>query len=264
MHYLYITSIAAPTNGQIWIDDGTLEGDCDRSLPATNRTANTNAVEIVYPGATPAIPDGWSWRIYRTAIPSDWNRSALTDLTPAGSPAYTPVSFVDIGAGTQTGAPPAVAQQINAPPKINLTDAAEVTGTLPSGRVAVPHIVTFTASGPLEPTPGSFTWVNDFDQADIISVRAYLGIDSTPAATDVVVDVNRYTAGTWASIFDDGPTRPTIGVGQNIGQPSVPLHAHLNVGDALSVDIDQAGGGATPTDHDLTINILLYVQDGPV
>jgi hypothetical protein len=262
-HYLYITSIPAPTNGQIWIDDGSIEGNCDRSLPSANRTANTNAVEITFPGATPTIPDGWSWRIYRSAVPSDWTRSALTDIVPAGSPVYTPLSFVDIGGGTLTGAPPAVAQRINAPPKINLTDAAEVTGTLPSGRVIVPHIVTFTYSGPLTPTQGSFTWVNDFDQADIIDVRAYLGIDSVPAATDVVVDVNRLESGTWASIYEDGPTRPKVLVGQNIGDPSTPVHAHLDYGDALSVDIDQAGGGATPTDQNLTVNILLYVQDGP-
>lgn len=266
MHYLYITSVAAPDSGDVWVDDGSIEGDCDRSLPPLNRTSNSNAVSIVYPGATPSVPDGWSWNIYRSENPSDWGRSFLTSVSPEGATPSTPVSFVDVGGGTQMGGPPNQAQLITAPPKINLTDAAEVQGTLPPGLVTVPLMITFSAAGPVTETEGSFTWVCDFEQVDIISCRAYLGVDSVPAAQDVIIDVNAYrfsqATPTWMSIFEDGPDRPKVLIGENVGVASVPTIQHLELGDALCVDVDQAGGGATPTDANLTVNVLMYTKTG--
>lgn len=263
-HYLYIASIPSPASGDIWVDDGSVEGDCDRSLPAANRTQNTGAVRITYPGATPDIPAGWSWRIYRSNNTLDWSRSYLADISPQGATPVTPVDFVDVGGGAQLGSPPTVAQVINAPSKINLTDAAEVEGVLPPGLVVVPQIVTFAAPGSVTEGPGSFVWTCDYERADILSVRAYLGVDSLADAQDVIVDVNLLrpnVEGTWISAFDDGPDRPTVPVGRNFGTPVTPIHQHLTLGDSLSVDIDQAGGGAG-TDENLTVNILLYVTHG--
>jgi hypothetical protein len=266
LHYLYLTSIPSPGSGDTWLDDGSITGDCDRSLPASNRTSNTNAVLVCYPGATPSIPAGWSWRIYRTTAPTNWAHSYLTELTPIGATPYTPVCYLDVGGATQVGQPPTRSQVINAPPKIVLTDAAEIQGVLPPGKAVVPHTVTFTWPGPLTATLGSHMWVCDFDEADIIHCRAYLGVDSVPAATDVIVDVNAYrpSAGstTWVSAYSDGPDRPRVLVGENVGASTVPGIRHLERGDALSVDIDQAGGGATPTDVNLTVAILLYTKDG--
>lgn len=265
MHYLYLASIAAPTVGQVWVDDGSLEGDCDRSLPATNHTNNTSAVRVSYPGATPAITEGWAWRIYRSTSAYEWSRSYLADLNPIGATPYTPVEYLDVGGGTETGAPPTVAQVINAPAKITLTDAAEVQGVLPPGLIVTPHMVTFTAPGPVVTGSGTFVWVCDYDQADILACRAYLGVDSWPAAQDVIVDVNLLRPareGTWISAYDDGPSRPTVPRYEAVGAPTTPVHQHLVAGDAVCVDIDQSGGGATPTDANLTVNLLLYVQDG--
>lgn len=266
MHYLYLDSVAAPASGDTWVDDGTVTGDCDRSLPATNRTSNTSAVHVIYPGATPTIPDGWSWRIYRTQNPSNWARSYLTEIVPVGATPYTPVDYLDVGGATQIGGPPTVAQIINEPAKIIMTDAAEITGYLPPGRLAVPHVVTFTQPGPVTVGEGQFRWVCPFEQADIVHVRAHLGVGSEPAATDVIVDANasRPSAGlsAWTSVFADGPTRPTVPVGENIGEPSVPSIRHLEAGDSLAVDVDQAGGGATPTDVNLTVNVLMLAKYG--
>jgi hypothetical protein len=267
MHYLYITSIPSPTTGDSWIDDGTIEGDCDRSLPGTNRTSNTAAVRVTYPGATPVTPEGWGWRIYRSTSALDWSRSFLADVAPQGATPVTPITYTDVGSGTQNASPPTVAQVINAPSKVQLTDAAEVEGVLPPGAAVVPHVVTFSRPGPVTETTGTFTWTCDFDQADIISCRAYLGVDSEPASQDVIVDVNTFRPAkenAWISIYDDGAERPTVPVGSNFGTPTTPVHQHLVVGDSLNVDVDQAGGGATPTDTNLTVNILLYVQHGSV
>lgn len=262
MHYLYLTSIEDPATGEIWVDDGNLEGDCDRGLPTINRTSNTAAVRVDYPDT--AVPDGWSWRIYRSTSPLDWSRSYLADVTPTGQPAVAATQFVDVGGGTQTGGPPTVAQVINAPSKILLTDGAEVDGEIPPGVMVVPHVITFTAPGPVTVGAGTFMWICDFDQVDILSCRAYLGVGSTPQLSDVIVDVNLLrpnVEGTWISAYDDGVDRPTIQAGHNIGYPTTPMHQHLVAGDAISVDIDQAGGGAG-TDVNLTVNIVVYAQSG--
>jgi hypothetical protein len=81
----------------------------------------------------------------------------------------------------------------------------------------------------------------------------------------VIVDVNAYRGATpvWQSIFADGPLRPSVPVGVTVGDPSTPnAIRHLVRGDMLSVDVDQAGGGSTPTDTNLTVNILMYVKSG--
>lgn len=266
MYYLYITSIAAPVTGQVWVDTGAITPTYDRTLPAVNRTSNDNSVVISYPGATPSIPDGWSWNIYRSDNPNDWSRSYLATIGPQGVPLSTPVTYTDLGSATQTGGPPTLAQLINAPPKITLTDAAEIQGSPPPGLLVAPYVVSFCWADTVLAHEGSFTWVCDFEQADVIYCRAYLGVGSTPAADDVIVDVDLWRSGdatpAWVSMFGDGPSRPTVPVGETIGDPAIPALRHLVAGDMLCVDIDQAGGGATPTDTDLTVNILLYVQDG--
>lgn len=266
MHYLWLTSIAAPSPLQTWIDDGSLTGDCDRSLPPVNRTGGTNSITVAFPGATPSIPTGWAWRVYRSVDPSRWGRSRLMDLAPRGTPPETPLSFTDVGLSTEVGGPPAKAQIINAPPKINLTDAAEVTGSLPPGLLAAPQMLTFTKPGPVEAAPGTFTWVCEYDQADLLTVRAYLGIDSTPALRPVIVDILALRpsqgSSTWESVFTPEVPLPEIPVGDNIGGLVEPARKHLERGDALSVDVVQSGGGATPTDVDLSVNLTLMVKAG--
>jgi hypothetical protein len=266
MHYLYITSVAAPSPLQVWVDDGSIEGDCDRSLPSVNRTGGTNAIGVSFPGATPFLDERWSWRVYRSTDPNRWGRSLLKTLNPIGDPPATPLSFYDTGLATSVGGPPAKAQVINAPPKINLTDGAEVEGSLPPGLLVAPQMLTFFQPGLVEAGDGTFIWVCDFDMADIQLVRIYLGPDAAPAADDLIVDVKAMRpsqgSSTWVSLFAPEIDPPTLPVGENDLAPVVPARQHLERGDALSVDILQAGGGATPTDTDLSVNLLLYVKDG--
>lgn len=259
MHFLYIDSTSASS----WTDDGSIDGDCDRSLPATNRSSSTNAVTIAIPGATPFIEEGWSWRIYRTDDPSDWNSSYLTDVVPVGSPLSTPVTFDDVGGNTQLGSPPETAQVFNAPEKIDLTDAAEVQGFLPPGKNVIPFVPSFVMPGLVEEGEGLWTWVCEFDEADIQYVRAYLGIGAAPASQDLIVDLNIFRSGSWISAFDDDlGLQPRIEIGEMVGEIAVPVHQHIELGDVLAIDVDQAGGGATPTDFNLTVNVLLMARRG--
>jgi hypothetical protein len=263
MHYLYITSVAAPSPLQVWVDDGSIEGDCDRSLPSVNRTGGTNAIGVSFPGATPFLNERWSWRVYRSTDPNRWGRSLLKTLNPIDDPPYTPLSFYDTGLATSVGGPPAKAQVINAPPKINLTNAAEVQGSLPPGLLVAPQMLTFSAPGLVAARDGTFIWACDFDMADVIGVRLYLGPDSTPATQPMIADIVALrpskSSSDWESLFD---TPPSIPVGQNETNLVAPSRQHLTRGDALSANVLQSGGGATPTDYDLTINVLLYVKDG--
>lgn len=266
LHYLWITSVASPDPLDVWVDDGSIAGDCDRSLPPVNRTGATNAIAVAFPGATPFLVDGWSWIVYRATDPTNWSRSKLKVVTPIGATPTTPLSFWDTGLATEVGGPPAKAQVINAPPKINLTDAAEVQGSLPPGQLVAPQILTFVAPGHVVAHDGAFIWVCDYDLADVISVRLYLGAESTPAAQPVEVDVKALRpsqgSSSWISLFNPEASLPSIPVGDNSSAPVVPVRQHLEQGDALGVDIIQAGEGATPTDTDLSVNILLYVKAG--
>jgi hypothetical protein len=263
MHYLWLTNIPAPTALPTWVDDGTISGDCDRSLPSVNRTGATNAIGVTFPGATPAIPDGWSWRVYRSIDPNRWGRSRLKDMTPIGVPAATPLSFFDTGLSTAVGGPPAKAQIINAPSKITLTDGAEIEGSLPPGLLVAPQMLTFSIPGPVTEQASAYTWVCDYEMADVITVRLNLDIDSEPAGQPVVADVLAFRPShatpAWQSLFD---TPPSIAVGENLTAPFTPDRQHLERGDVLAIDVLQAGEGATPTDTGLTVNLLLYVKDG--
>lgn len=264
LHYLYIDSIPNPVHGSTWVDDGSIEGNCDRSLPPINRTSNANSVIVSFPGATPDLPEGWSWRIYRSTSAQDWSHSYLLDITPVGVVPHTPLEWTDTGIGAQTGSPPVLSQVLNSPPKIRLTDGVEVDGYLPPGLAIVAHTVTFSLAGPVVAGNGSFVWVCDFDVAQIDLARAYLGMDSVPAATPVQVDIllRRAAGGTWNSIFDPGDYL-SIGVGQDIGSTKIPVVTDLELGDQLTVNVVQGGGGATPTDRNLSVNLLMYVRSGP-
>lgn len=266
MHYLWLTNIVAPTQMQTWVDDGSLTGDCDRSLPPVNRTGSTNMISVSLPGATPSITAGWTWRVYRTVDPSRWGRSYLKDVTPIGATPSTPVAFNDPGLSTSVGAPPSKAQIINAPPKIRLTDAAEVQGSLPPGLLVSPQELTFNRVGPVEAGPGTFTWICEYDLVDVLNVRPYLGVGSVPAEQPVMIDVLALRpsqgSSTWESMFQPEAPLPEIPVGENIGEVVVPVRQHLERGDALIVEVVQSGGGANPTDVDLSVNLMLMVKFG--
>lgn len=62
----------------------------------------------------------------------------------------------------------------------------------------------------------------------------------------------------------DKPTIPVAGNKTSIAAPATGSLANrsMQLGDVLSADVIQTGGGATPTDEDLTVTVVLYVQVG--
>jgi hypothetical protein len=256
--YLFLASVdmTAATPPTTYIDDGSTSADPDRIRPTVNTTQSTNSVNIAVP--TP-LEDGQSWRIYRTFTAGDYTNSVL--VTTEGSP------YTDAGTATGYGQPPAQGVSVGNPSKVLLTDGAEVSGTLPMGLVAFPHVVTFRRAGNLAtPVTGTERWVCEFPAATILACRAFLGVDCTPAATDVIVDVNKGTTGatpTFATIYTTQGNRPMVEVGDAIGARTQPDIRTLVAGDYLTMDLDQIGGGATPTDCDLGVNVYLIAHGYP-
>lgn len=252
--FLYLRSVVPPTLS--FIDDGSLAEDCDRTEPAVNTTTSSNSVTVT----VPALPAGIvAWKLYRTYVVDVWSSSLVTTVS---SPT---VFYVDTGTAAVTGAPPGTDQAISAPSQILLTDAAEIQGRAPLGSMsAFPESKEFEFGGQVIAHQGTGTWVCPYPKATIMGVRAVLGRGFTPAATPVIVDVNvspvASTPPVYTTIFAAPGDRPTIPVASQWGAtfPATGLD-ELVAGDAMTVDIDQAGGGGTPTDYDLTVIVYLWV-----
>lgn len=260
--YYYLTSLAGTAGG--FTDTGSLTEDCNRSTPIRNVTNNQNSIRVTLPTA---VPVGSTWKAYRSYVSGAYDNTMLhhvVEETAEGSGVIT-TTYLDQGLATFAGKPPAVGVALATPSQIDLTDSVEVKGGLPLARVsAFPEIVVFSFEGLLSPRQGTSLWVCEYPGATIMAVRAALGRGYAPAATPVVVDVN-WAAGeatpTFASIFAATADQPQIPVAHQRSTRMVPTaKRELVEGDMLSADIDVSGGGASPTDADLTIMIYVLVH----
>lgn len=268
--YFYLDTIdmQVATPPSTYVDDGSVEEDCDRTLPKVNTTNSTNSIDITLPGATPAAPEGYTWKLYRTYITASWSDSLLVHVVENISEASTTITptYLDIGISTQDGIWPTTSLVVGNPSKIDLTDGAEVMGDLPMGAFPFQH--SFQWAGPLdvEPVQGSAPFICEFPQAEIVHVRAALGRGSSPASTSVIVDINKAPAGaapSYSTVFTTQANRPVIAVGDQFGDPTTPDTILLERGDSLTLDIDQIGGGATPTDRDLVVTVYMIAYGYP-
>lgn len=259
--YFYLTSVVA--GPATYVDTGAVAEDCDRRRPTRNGTSGTNRVTATLPAALPG--PGWTWKLYRTVVTNSYINSLLhhvVEETSEGSGVIV-TNYVDSGGGTYSGQPPAQSHLIGDAPKVIFTSGAEITGRLPLVNIqAFPFEVTFVFLGPIVTQQGTNVWICEFTRATIIGVRASLGRGYTPAAVPLVVDVNKGTGvtPTYTTIFTNTSTRPTIPVATQIGARAVPQVISLLSSDSLTCDVITAGGGATPTDRDLTITITMLAQ----
>jgi len=259
--YFYLATVAAgPVN---YIDTGSVIEDCDRRRPTVNKTSGANRVTVTLPAALPG--PGWTWKVYRTLVTNSYINSllhAVVEETSEGSGVIV-TNYIDSGEGTYSGQPQPQSHLIGDPPKIMFTGGAEVTGRLPLANIqAFPFEVTFVFLGPIVTQQGTNVWICEFTRATIIGVRASLGRGYKPAGVPLVVDVNKGSGlnPTMVTIFTNSSTRPTIAVNDQIGARAVPQVISLLAGDSLTTDVVTAGGGATPTDRDLTITITMLAQ----
>lgn len=263
VRYDYVTTIDmdVATPPSTFLDDGSIEEDCDRTIPAQNFTNTRNHVLVELDGDP--LDSGDSWSLYRTYVEGDYIDSRIATNTIGATPVY---EFDDLGAAG-SGSPPAAGLAVSSPSRVLLTDATEVQGSLPLGNTAYPLQITFNFAGPLQLVQGSAVWTCEFPYAEILWCRAVLGRGSTPASDPVLVDINKGPSSatpSFSTIYTTQANRPSIDVGLMRGDRHVPDVVTLERGDMLTFDIDQVGGGTTPTDRDLTVSVFMFVYGFPV
>lgn len=254
----------ASTADATYVDDGSVSTTATRNPSGRNTTHGARSVTVALPDA---LPSGYTWRIYRTYDRTNWVRSLVEWVADA--------SCVDYGMGTTDGSPRAVTGQIAGASLVDMTDMAEVDGYLPPGRAVIPQELTFTMTGELAEGYLPYTWVCEYDQADILATRSTLGIGSVPAADPVIVGLQRLVDGEfmWELL---ATTVTEIAVGENqselvdcavwideLDHAAGTTYYHLERGDQLRLLVMEAGGG-TPTDRDLVMTVLAVVQYGSV
>lgn len=248
MFYLDSVDLNVATPPTTYVDDGNPLEDCTRTLPSVNSTNSTNNITITLPGATPVIPAGYTWKIYRSTVAGSFTNAFLTQQTV--NPYY-----VDTGTVTTAGSPPVYSQFTTTPSKVLLTDAAEVQGTLPMGVVSgFPFIVEFNTSGAISAASQPFVWICEFPNFYVNWCRITLGTAGTSSTT--IVDVNKGPSSatpTLTTIYTTQANRPMAQTGQKRGVATVPDVHSFVLGDAMTVDIDQAGGGSPAN-----LKVLVY------
>lgn len=264
-HYIDSVVVVGGLTPDDFTDDGTNSNeDPDRRPPSTNQTQASNSIEVALPAAATPLPEGWTWKVYRTYLANDYTDSLLhrvVEETFEGSGIIV-TEYTDVGGGMFRGQPSDRAQGRPKPPKVDLEDMADVTGRMPIGGMnAFPFVVTFAIVGQVFVLTGKNAWVCEFPVAHIVGCRAALGLGYLPDALDVIIDVNKGSglSPTYTTVYTTQANRPKVLVGDQIGARTVPDVVSLVEGDSLTVDIDQAGGGAG-TDFDLTVNVVLLVQ----
>jgi hypothetical protein len=251
VQYLFLASTAATT----YTDNGSVAVNCNRTLPTGNSTGNTSSVVVTRISSLPS--GGYTWNLYRTFTAGSWGATQIAS-------GQTGSTFTDTGQTAASYTPPTQSQIPGTPPKIDL--ASEVQNRLPAANLQAPLVITFAFAGTLSVTTGSSVWTSPFTNATIVSARCSLGRGSAPASTPVIADVlisSNAATPTYSSIYSGATPnpKPQVPVGLQIGSPAPPNITSLGLGESLSVDIDQVGGGATPTDHDLTVTIYLLIQE---
>lgn len=262
-NYDFLASVdVVATSDTEYVDDGSVTEDCNRIAPTRNTTNSTNSIEVSFPGATPTVPDGFTWRIYRSTSSGNYAGSLLhwvVEETSEGSGIISP-THLDAGSGTFAGQPPTNSATYGNPDPIILTDGAHVQGALPTGMVGgYVDCARFSFPGEVEVQDGTFQWECVTPSARVLAVKLRLGLDSTPSATSVEAQVVKHTGASDIDMFPSG--QPSVPVGQNAGSWVVPTAALANTlmtrGDTLTVNITQSGAGATPNDYDLVV--MVYV-----
>jgi hypothetical protein len=135
---------------------------------------------------------------------------------------------------------------------INVTDPSSAqdaaTKSYVDGKVAT-AVVTWSYSGTLAVTTGTFRWYNDTGRTlTITKIRASVG--TAPTGASVICDVNK----NGTTVFTTQSNRPTIAVSTNtaLGTPNV---TSLADGDYLTVDIDQIGSSTPGSNLTVTITV---------
>lgn len=259
--YLASVDMSVATPPTTYVDDGGDEEDCNRTVPTANNTSSNYSVAVGFPGATPTVPDGYTWRVYRTYTTGDWESSLaswVVDETTEGSGIITP-EYSDVGAATSGGSPLSDGEQIGAPSKINLTDATEVQGVLPPGMIVGAAQIFFASSGLPEAGIGEYIPMLEWDSSKLVSLRATLN-PAAPTTTTINVKLQAYVGATptWTDIGGVA----SIAGGNWLGTANTTASSTLPGGTPIRMVIVDGDSSATPTAENLTVTALFQYKNG--
>jgi len=261
--YLYLASIdmTVATPPTTYVDTG-IEEDCNRGLPLANSTNISNAVTIALPGATPTVPVGFTWKIYRTYPAGYYTNSLVTHVveeTVEGSGVIAP-TYLDLGAGATTGEPPNANFTYGDPSQIELGDGAEVQGLLPPGHVyGTPVEVILNADGTFVPGRKKDLWLCEYPTFVIKGARAW--VTEPGSSTTIVADVSLGAQPDSATtIFTTPANRPSVPAYGYFGSVTIPDVTTVVKGQMLVLDVIADGGGATPNHRNLRVTLYGWAK----
>lgn len=273
--YYFLTSIdmdvATP---DIYYDDTGATIDPARVSPLVNTTLSTNSVDVAFPGSTPAVPAGYTWKIYRTFILNNYNSSLLHWVVEETTPGTVDAEYLDTGIATASGSPPTSSQSVDNPEKVLLTDATEAQGYLPMKNViGFPFVATFLAQGPLTVAQiGVNPWRCPFPSAVVVRIEAQLGYDLTAAATPSTTPRptgSALTCNVWRNRAADSWSH-ALATDITAGALVIPANNHhkeltyaqltattLVQGDLITVDVGKDNGGYAES---CTVNVVMIAS----
>jgi hypothetical protein len=246
-----------------FIDDGDRQANRFRTSPTANTTNMTNQVGIELPNESQP-GDSWTWKIYRTYDVANWDNSLLDWV---GSNDY----YVDDGRATRPGYPPETSAAVGGAPKIRL--GPDTTGAPPTTTAAgVTRIVNFNADT-VQVGPGTWHWVNEYQHAELVSMRATVNRINPPTVYSCLIGLDRLLDVDWVTVVHPWlwPVQPmvcAISVGTSVGDSvslngvGPPLPRYLRPGERLRLHAYQMGYEPGNADHDLSLAVTLRVHDG--
>ena len=140
-YFLDSVDLNVATPSYTYIDDNTITVTNSRTPSPTNLTYSSNSVVVTVPDEE--VPDGYTWKLYRTMISGDFNSSLLewvVSETFNGSGIISP-STTDYGGATSIGIPPTVSSITGNTNRIDqaeqdAADAIALLGDTPQGGYA--------------------------------------------------------------------------------------------------------------------------------
>lgn len=209
LSYLASVSISGATPPTHYVDDGTTAENCNRQPSLKNVTNSQNSITVTFPGATPVVPAGYTWRLYRTYSAGNYSNTLLASIvteTFEGSGIIS-TTFLDTGMSTSAGVPRTTSLAIPGFDKIDL--ATESENSPPLANQVFPVSITLRLSGNATTGPVDGWWVCPYDKAQIVSY--FLSADTPPSGT-LLADIETYTGATpsWGTIFHDSSYRPQL------------------------------------------------------
>jgi|KBSMisStandDraft_5_1062788.scaffolds.fasta_scaffold126088_2 hypothetical protein len=245
-----------PPEARTTVDAGDQAVNRFRTSPRFNTTNMTNTVTVHLPNPLPS--GSWTWKLYRTYDPGQWDNSLLDWIGPTGT-------YLDDGRATRAGFPPITSAAVGGAPKIDLGTDTE--GVPPFTVADVANRIANFNSDRTAVGPSTWQWISEYHRAALVAMRATVG-RNTPVTQDMTLSLERHTSGSWLPVtmpFDSDPIVAIIRAGETIGDtvllsnwPAGPVAR----GDMLRMNVLQDGYGGNNDIHDLTLAVTLRVQDG--